>query len=121
MNDAVTTLADLKETVARFADQRDWGKFHTPKNLAMSLSIEAAELLEHFQWLEPDRCERNALSPEKLHEIGEECADVLAYLLGLANRLDLDLAKIFEQKMERNAEKYPAEQFRGRYGHEDIT
>jgi NTP pyrophosphatase (non-canonical NTP hydrolase) len=116
MNDATTTLTDLKKIVATFVDERDWNRFHSPKNVAASVCIEAAELLEHFQWLEADQCERNALSPEKLNEIGEECADVLAYLLSLANRLDLDLADVLERKMKRNAEKYPIEQFYGRSG-----
>ena len=107
MNDRKTTISELKELVARFVDERDWNRFHTPKNLATSICIEAAELAEHFQWLESHQCERSALSPEKLHEIGEECADVLAYLLSLVNRLDLDLADVFERKMKRNAEKYP--------------
>ena len=116
MNDDTATLTDLKKLVAQFVDERDWNRFHSPKNVAMSICIEAAELLEHFQWLEPDQCERNSLSPEKLHEIGEECADVLAYLLSLTNRLDLDIADIFERKMKRNAEKYPIERFYGRSG-----
>jgi len=107
MNDDSTTLTELKKTIAQFVDERDWNRFHAPKNVAMSICIEAAELLEHFQWLDADQCERDAISPEKLHEIGEECADVLAYLLSLANRLDLDLADVFERKMKRNAEKYP--------------
>jgi len=108
MNDNATTISELKAIIARFVDERDWNRFHTPKNLATSICIEAAELSEHFQWLTADQCERNALSAEKLHEIGEECADVLAYLLSLANRLDIDLADVFERKMKRNAEKYPA-------------
>ena len=107
MNDNATTISELKAIIARFVDERDWNRFHTPKNLATSICIEAAELSEHFQWLTADQCERSALSSEKLHEIGEECADVLAYLLSLANRLDIDLADVFEQKMKRNAEKYP--------------
>jgi len=106
MNDDVTTLTDLKRIMAKFVDERDWNRFHTPKNLAASICIEAAELLEHFQWREADQCERNKLPPEKLLEIGDECADVLAYLLSLANRLDLDLAEVFDRKMKQNAEKY---------------
>ena len=118
MNDNITTLTELKRKVAQFVAERDWNQFHTPKNLAASISIEAAELLEHFQWREAEQCERDKLSPEKIHEIGEECADVLAYLLSLANRLGLDLSEIYERKMKRNAEKYPIERYRGRSGNE---
>ena len=118
MNDDVTTLTDLKKTLAQFVAEREWNRFHTPKNIAASICIEAAELLEDFQWLEADQCERDKLPPEKLHAIGEECADVLAYLLSLANRLGLDLAEVYDRKMKRNAEKYPIEQFRGRSGSE---
>jgi len=102
--------------MAHFVGEREWEQFQTPKNLAASICVEAAELLEHFQWLEPDQCERDKLSPQKLSEIGEECADVLAYLLSLANRLDLDLAEVFERKMKQNAEKYPVGRCRGRSG-----
>ena len=116
MNDDSTTLSDMKKLVAKFVDERDWNRFHSPKNVAASICVEAAELLEHFQWLTPEKCD--SLPPEKLREIGEECADVLAYLLSLANRLDIDLAEVFERKMKRNAEKYPAERFYGRSGNE---
>ena len=116
MNDDVTTLSELKRTMAHFVGEREWEQFHTPKNLAASICVEAAELLEHFQWLRADQCERDELSPQKLHEIGEECADVLAYIFSLANRLDIDLAEVFERKMKRNAEKYPVERCRGRSG-----
>lgn len=119
MTDSDTTVETLKETVRDFAQKRDWRQFHTPKNLALSVVIEAAELLEHFQWLEARQTERDRLSPEKKEEIGAECADVLAYLLGLADRLEIDLAEAFERKMERNRRKYPEERFRGRYGYDD--
>lgn len=119
MNDSETTLETLKEIVRQFAAERDWRQFHTPKNLAMSIAIEAAEILEHFQWLDPRHAERENFPPEKLKRIGEECADVLAYLLGLTDRLEIDLASAFQDKMLRNAEKYPRERFRGRYGHDD--
>lgn len=119
MNDNDTTVVTLKEMVRDFADQRDWAAFHTPKNLAISIAIEAAEIMEHFQWLRPEDSEPGRLAKEKQVEIAEECADVLAYLLGLANRLDIDLASALRDKMQRNAEKYPAEIFRGKFGHDD--
>lgn len=119
MNDSDTTIETLKEIVQTFANQRDWAAFHTPKNLAMSIAIEAAEIMEHFQWLRPEESEPDRLSKEKQVEIADECADVLAYLLGLANRLKIDLASALQDKMQRNAEKYPIEIFRGKFGPDD--
>lgn len=111
-----TTIAELRERVRQFVDARDWRQFHTPKNLSMSLAIEAAELMEHFQWLTPDESRRLAEQPERLREVGEELADVLCYALAMANELGLDVTTALVNKMVKNAEKYPAEQFRGRYG-----
>lgn len=119
MNDQLTTLEDLKQLVARFVAEREWRQFHTPKNLAMSLAIEAAELMEHFQWLEPDESRAVAKAPVKLGAIGEELADVLAYTLAMANELGLDLSTVLAEKMQKNASKYPADEFRGRWGEAD--
>jgi len=114
-----TTLAELRRLVAEFVRQRDWEQFHAPKNLAMSLAIEAAELMEHFQWLTIEQSRALAEHPHDVHAVGEELADVLCYALALANQLGLDLSAAIAQKMEKNARKYPAEQFRGRYGPDD--
>ena len=119
MNDAVTTVAELRALVLRFVDERDWRQFHTPKNLAMSVAIEAAELMEHFQWLTPEQSAGVMADAGKLHAIGEELADVTCYVLALANVLQLDLADCVARKMIRNAAKYPAGEFHGRYGHDD--
>jgi NTP pyrophosphatase (non-canonical NTP hydrolase) len=119
MNDATTTLAQLRAAMRQFVDERDWGQFHAPKNLSMSLAIEAAELMEHFQWISVEESRRAADDPAKRTAIGEELADVIAYTLALANELNIDLAAAFADKMVKNARKYPAEQFRGRYGPED--
>lgn len=107
MNDAQTTVAELRELVRRFVDERDWNRFHTPKNLAMSLAIEAAELMEHFQWLTAEESQAVAGDAGKLHDVGEELADVFCYGLAMANALGLDLADAVARKMVRNAEKYP--------------
>ena len=115
MNDAQTTVAELRELVRRFVDQRDWVQFHTPKNLAMSAAIEAAELMEHFQWLTPEASLDGATDPGEKAAVGEELADVVCYLLAMANGLGLDVADCVERKMAKNAEKYPADKFRGRY------
>lgn len=119
MNDAQTTLAELRSLVRSFVDARDWRQFHTPKNLAMSLAIEAAELMEHFQWLTPEQSQRLAGDTARLAGVADELADVLCYALALANALDLDLATAVRGKMVKNEQKYPAEQFRGRYGADD--
>lgn len=119
MNDSTTTVAELRDLVRRFVDERQWSQFHTPKNLAMSVSIEAAELMEHFQWLTPEQSAAVTADAGKLHAIGEELADVTCYVLALANVLGLDLADCVAKKMVRNAEKYPAGEFQGRYGHDD--
>jgi NTP pyrophosphatase (non-canonical NTP hydrolase) len=119
-DDSTTTVADLREAVQKFVDERDWRQFHTPKNLAMSLAIEAAELMEHFQWLTPEQSHAVAGDAGKLHDVGEELADVLCYALALANELQLDVADCIRRKLVRNAEKYPADEFRGRFGRDDV-
>jgi len=113
--DASTTLTDLREIVRRFVEERDWRQFHSPKNLSMSLAIEAAELMEHFQWIDAAESRRIGDDPIKLGEVRDEIADVLCYLLALANELDLDLSTAICDKMVKNAAKYPAELSRGRY------
>jgi NTP pyrophosphatase (non-canonical NTP hydrolase) len=115
VSDSSTTLADLRGLVRRFVDERDWRQFHSPKNLSMSLAIEAAELMEHFQWIDSAESRRVADDPAKLAAVRDEIADVLCYLLALANELDLDLSTAASDKMIKNAVKYPAEQSRGKY------
>ena len=115
VNDEQTTVARLKQIVADFVAERDWQQFHDPKNLSMAIAIEAAELMEHFQWLRSDQLDQ-ARSPEQLDEIREEMANVTAFLLSLANVLEIDLSDAVERKMVKNAAKYPAEEFRGRFG-----
>lgn len=106
-NDDRTTVGALKTLVQDFADARDWDEFHNPKNLAMSLAIETAELMEHFQWLTTSQSLAVMNDPDRAHAVGEEVADCLAYLLTLANKLDIDLATTLRAKMIRNAAKYP--------------
>lgn len=120
MSDDDTSLAELRALVATFVTQRDWEQFHTPKNLTMSLAIEAAELMEHFQWLTPEQSRSVLDKPDKLAEVGEELADVLCYAFALANVLQLDLSTCLRNKMLKNAVKYPADQFRGKYGADDL-
>jgi len=118
-SDTNTTLAELRQIVGDFVAERDWSQFHSPKNVSMALAIEAAELMEHFQWLTTEASRRLAEDPDKLAEIGEELADVVGYSLALANELGLDVSQAIRDKMVKNAQKYPADQYRGRYGPED--
>lgn len=117
--DKQTTVAALRAVVAEFVAERDWRQFHTPKNLSMSLAIEAAELMEHFQWLTPRESRELAQEPDKLAEVGDELSDILCYALALANELGIDVAVAFERKMAANRKKYPADEYRGRYGPDD--
>ena len=112
MSDTRTTLQELKDRMARFVDERDWQQFHTPKNLSMSIAIEAAELMEHFQWLTVEQSK--SLDGEALSEIGEELADIVIYSLSLANYLGLDLSQTVLAKMDKNVRKYPKEKVRGK-------
>ena len=105
---------DLKDIARRLEDfnrERDWEKFHSPKNLAMALSVEAAELLEVFQWLSEEQSKR--LSPEALAAVSEEAADVLLYLIQLSDKLDIDLIAAANKKLVVNAQKYPVSKARG--------
>lgn len=104
-------LLALRALVRQFAEERDWDQFHTPKNLASALSVEAAELLEPFQWLQSGRADE--LDEKTRTHIRHEMADVLTYLIRLADKMDVDLYQAVLEKMELNRIKYPAEQVRG--------
>ena len=116
MNDQQTPVSKLREIVRDFVDGRNWRQFHSPKNLSMSIAIEAAELMEHFQWISMDESRNVSESPEKFRRAGEELADVLCYALALANELDLDITTAITEKMKKNEIKYPVQEFRGCYG-----
>jgi len=104
-------LLALRELIRRFAEERDWQQFHTPKNLAMALSVEVAELVEHFQWLPSG--EDHELNDKQRLGIRHELADSLVYLIRLADRVNVDLYSAVIEKMQLNAEKYPVEQVKG--------
>lgn len=118
MSDESVTLAQLRDAVRQFVNERDWGQFHTPKNLVMSLAIETAELMEHFQWVDVAGSVVRGQDPSRRDEIAEEVADVCCYLISLVNALELDLSDAVERKLEKNAKKYPADEFRGRFERE---
>jgi NTP pyrophosphatase (non-canonical NTP hydrolase) len=104
-------LVALRDALRRFAAERDWDQFHSPRNLATALAVEASELLEPFQWLTDEQS--RALSPETRAAVEQELADVLLYLVRLADKLDIDLERAARAKMTLNAEKYPVEKSRG--------
>jgi dCTP diphosphatase len=118
-SDATTTIAELRQLVADFVAEREWSQFHSPKNVSMALAIEAAELMEHFQWLTTEASRRIADEPARLAAVAEEIADVVGYSMALANELGIDLSSTVRAKMVKNAQKYPAHEFRGRYGKYD--
>jgi len=106
-----TQLAILKQTLREFADERDWNQFHSPKNLAMALSVEAAEIVEHFQWL--TEAQSKNLPPPKLAQVEAELADTFIYLIRLADKLGIDLFSATQSKISSNANKYPVATARG--------
>ena len=105
-------LETLRARLAAFAEERDWDQFHNPKNLAMAVATESAELLEHFQWLTFEQAAR--LPKAAREEVALECADVLLFLLRLCDKLEIDLAAAAKRKLALNARKYPVEKSRGR-------
>jgi dCTP diphosphatase len=106
------SLEDLRKAIGDFIRQRDWEQFHSPKNLAMALSVEASEIVEHFQWLTEEQSKN--LPPEKLAELREEIGDVMIYLTELAEKLGIDPVEAAKAKLEINKQKYPADLVKGR-------
>ncbi len=104
-------MQDILRKIRAFRDERDWMKFHDPKNLAVSISIEAAELLEHFQWKDEKAVEQHIR--DHRDQIADEIADVAMYLAELADNLDIDLIQAMETKLEKNAKKYPVAKAKG--------
>ena len=115
MPDATTTVAVLRQAMARFVAERDWEQFHSPKNLVMGLSVEAAELAEHFLWIDNEASRRVTDDPAAREAVADEMADVALYLLALCNTLGIELSDAIEAKLAKTALKYPVELCRGRY------
>ena len=109
-----TTLADLRQRVAEFVAARDWEQFHTPKNLSAAIAIEVAELMEHFQWLTDEQSAVAMQDEAKRTAVADELADVLIYALSLANALDVDVSAAVLGKLERNEQRFPVEEWKGR-------
>ena len=115
MQDPKTTVEKLKHEIAGFIRERDWEQFHSPKNLSMSITIEAAELMELFQWMDVDEARSRSNLPDYRPRIEEEVADIAIYILSLCNTLGLDLSSCIERKIEKNRTKYPKETSRGKW------
>ena len=113
--DPHTTVGVLRQAVAGFVNEREWRPFHTPKNLTMSIAIEAAELMERFQWLTPEEAQAAVEDPDDRAAVADELADVLIYCLSLSNALDLDVSSAVLGKLQTNEHRYPADEFRGRF------
>jgi NTP pyrophosphatase (non-canonical NTP hydrolase) len=107
----MSELFEVRDELRAFAAERDWDQFHSPKNLASALAVEAAELLEPFQWLTEEQSRH--LNDQQLAAVRDELADVQIYLIRLADQLEVDLMAAVRDKIIRNAEKYPASRFRG--------
>ncbi len=106
-------MKDLTEKVVKFRDQRNWKQFHNPKDCAISLSLEAAEVLEHFQWKNPEEIAEHI--KKNKNEISKELADVLYWVLLMSNDLNIDIEKAFLQKLKENAKKYPVKKAKGKH------
>jgi dCTP diphosphatase len=113
VNEGLVDTSRLAEALRAFSVERDWNRFHTPKNLAMALSVETAELLEPFQWLTPQQSLDVALDPQRAQQVADELADVLIYLVRLADILAIDLNQAVATKLATNGTKYPVAQSRG--------
>ena len=115
MHDDRTTVGELKALVERFVAERKWEPFHDPKNLSASIAIEAAGLMGHFQWLRSEELGAVRDDPEQMAQVREEIADVLAYVVSFASTMEIDLSSALSEKMVKNAAKYPAKEYRGRF------
>jgi NTP pyrophosphatase (non-canonical NTP hydrolase) len=107
----ITSLESLRDRLRDFAKERDWDQYHTPKNLSMALIAEAAELIEHFQWVNGEQS--HILEDKKRQSVEEEIADILIYLVRISDKLGIDLYKAAERKLVINEKKYPADKVRG--------
>ncbi|MBM3933777.1 MAG: nucleotide pyrophosphohydrolase [SAR202 cluster bacterium] len=108
--DETTTVSVLKQLVADFVDERNWDRYHTPKNLAMAISVEAADLMELFRWYTPEECEDRMAELKTRQAATEEIADVMILCMSFANRNGIDLSETISAKVKKNARKYPVGQ-----------
>jgi NTP pyrophosphatase (non-canonical NTP hydrolase) len=106
-HDSQTTIAELRDEIRQFVEERDWGQFHSPKNLGMSIAIEAAEIMEFFQWYSSEQSHKVIQDKEVQALVADEMADVLIYCIILANQADVDISAAVRSKLIRNKERYP--------------
>ena len=114
MQDNTTTVLQLKRKLAKFVKDRDWEQYHSPKNLSMSIAIEAAELMEMFQWATVEESHRILNDKKKLEAIKDELADIALFVLEFCNVFDIDLSSAILNKLKKNSKKYPAELAKGK-------
>jgi NTP pyrophosphatase (non-canonical NTP hydrolase) len=114
-SDQDTTIAVLKKRVKKFVDDRDWAKYHNPKDVAVSITIEAAELVEIFQWVKDSEQDKITQDSAKMQKLKDELADVMIYCVSLANVLDIDIGQAVLQKIAKNEGKYPVDRIKGNY------
>ena len=112
--DDKTTVQQLKQEIEDFVNERDWAQFHSPKNLAMALAVEAAELMDLFKWFTLEKS-REQIKESLRADVADELADIMIYAMAFANRHDLDIAAVVTEKMTKNRVKYPAEKFQGHF------
>ena len=115
MSDNQTYITEIKNIIKKFVDDREWDKFHSPKNLSMSVAIEAAELMELFQWLSFDESKKMMQNGKLRDDAIDEIADILIYAISFCNRNNIDISDAINQKMKKNEKKYPADEFRGKF------
>jgi len=114
LSDKETSVEDLRNAVREFIHERDWEQYHNPKDLAQGICIEAAELLQLFQWTKSEDSRKVKTDPSKFKRVGEELADVVIYCLSMANALEVDLTKAVLEKLKLNKKRYPANLYRGK-------
>jgi len=113
-NDGNTVVKELRQSVREFLSEREWKKYHNPKDLAESICIEAAELLQIFQWIKAEESEQFKNDSSKVQQIKEEIADIVIYCLSMANTLNIDLTRTVFDKIEQNKKKYPIDLYKGK-------
>lgn len=114
-SDRTTSILELRNRIQKFIDDRDWSKYHNPKDLAISIAIEASELMELFQWVKENELDEVVKDRDKFAELEEELADIIIYCLSLANVLNVDVAQAVTKKIGKNEGKYPVERVKGDY------
>lgn len=113
----MTQIKELQELVKEFIAARDWQKFHTPKNIAMSIAIESAELMEIFQWYTNEECSSPEFIEENRKDIEDEVADVLIYMISFVNKLNINIEEVIKRKMSRNEHRFPIDKVKGKLGY----